>query len=117
LSFSTRSGRLIVPLHTHYVVHESQGRKANALDYRAQLWACIPGKNGGHYVVVIMSRSGAAGCGECEYSRLYDPNGRLIATDLAFDARGQPRGNSAGRAMMREVLGDSGPHAFSEIYR
>ena len=89
---------MIVPLHAHYAAHDVAGRKARTLDYRADGWACLPGKSGGRYLVVVMNRAGSGACRECEYSRLYDLNGRLIATDFDFDAKGQPRasGGSCG---------------------
>jgi hypothetical protein len=116
LSFARRGGRLIVPLHPHYAAHEATGGKVRALEYHADSWACLAGKSGGRYLVVVMSRVAGGKCSECEYSRLYDLNGRLIATDLGFDAKGQPRASSAGRDMMHEVLGGPGPHAFKSVY-
>jgi hypothetical protein len=91
-------------------------RKIKAADYIAQSWACVPGRAGGHYLVVVMSRADAR-CTECEYSRLYDLNGRLVATDFIFDASGQARPHVEGREMMREVLGGAGQHRFQTVYR
>lgn len=85
-------------------------------DYIAQSWACVPGKSGGHYLVVVMSRADGR-CTECEYSRLYDLNGRLIATDFAFDNAGRTRPDQNGREMMRQVLGGPGQHRFQTVYR
>lgn len=114
LSFSRRSGRSIVPLHPHARGHA--GLSAQALDYLADSWACLRGKSGGRYLVVVMRRAGGK-CADCEYSRLYDLNGRLIAADFEFDAKGEPRPSKTGRDMMQEVLGGPGPHAFVSVYR
>ena len=115
LSFARRAGRLIVPLHANSGLHAGDA-KAKTLDYNADSWACVPGKSGGRYLVVVMRRSARSPCSECEYSRLYDLNGRLIATDFEFDVKGQPRASSAGRDVMHEVLGGPGPHAFRSVY-
>jgi len=106
LSFSRRAGRAIVPVHGESAPHDVSGAKAQALDYRAVSWACLPGKSGGHYLVVVMNRADGGACAGCEYSRLYDLNGRLIATDR----------DKSGREMMRVVLGGPGPHAFADVY-
>jgi hypothetical protein len=116
LSFARRAGRLIVPLHSHHSIREGAGVKTRSLDYHAESWSCVPGKSGGRYLVVVMRRTGGGVCGDCEYSRLYDLNGRLIATDFDFDAGGKPRASRAGRDMMREVLGSPGSHAFKSVY-
>jgi hypothetical protein len=107
LSFSRYPGRNIVPVHGRSVAHEVAGAKLRALEYRAQSWACLRGKHGGHYLVVVMARAAGGTCAECEYSRMYDLNGRVIATD-----RDEP-----GRELMHKVLGGPGPHAFSDVYR
>lgn len=117
LTFARRTSRSIVPLHRNYVVHEHSDRKIRVLDYHAASWACVRGKTGGSYLVVIMRRVGGTNCSECEYSRLYDLNGRLIAADLAFDAQGRPRENTPGRDMMHEVLGAPGRYPFIDVYR
>ena len=106
LSFARPAGRTIVPIHGQSKTFDVSGRKTLALEYRAASWACLPGQSGGRYLVVVMSRASGT-CSDCEYSRLYDLNGRLIATDA--DARG--------RELMRVVLGGPGPHAFSDVYR
>ncbi len=116
LSFSRRAGRVIVPMHAKYSERRIAEKRIKAADYVAQSWACVPGKSGGHYLVVVMSRADGR-CTECEYSRLYDLNGRLVATDFAFDASGQARANAEGREMMREVLAASGQHRFQAVYR
>ncbi|MGZ9067253.1 MAG: hypothetical protein ACXW2I_18210, partial [Burkholderiales bacterium] len=116
LSFSRRAGRAIVPLHSKYTEGEDPARKLKTLDYRASAWACVPGKSGGHYLVVIMARA-RDGCADCEYSRLYDPNGRLIATDFMFDSAGRPRRDDAGRHVMHEILGEPARHRFGAVYR
>ena len=116
LSFSRGAGRLIVPLHTHYVARDIGGGRTKTLDYRAASWACVPGQSGGHYLVVIMSRADGSECADCEYSRLYDLNGRLVATDLAFDARGHAKESRAGQDLMHEVIG-RGRQRFFSVYR
>jgi hypothetical protein len=116
LSFARRAGRIIVPLHARYSDHRVSARKLKAADYVAQSWACVPGRNGGHYLVVVMTRADGP-CKDCEYSRLYDLNGRLIATDFAFDAAGRSRPDEDGREMMRQVLGGPGQHRFDTVYR
>ena len=116
LSFSRRAGRTIVPVHAHSARFEVPGGKAQALAYAATSWACVPGANSGHYLVVVMSRANGAACSECEYSRLYDLYGRLIATDLGFSARGEPRASASGPEMMRKLLGGAGPHPFTSVY-
>ena len=106
LSFARRAGRTIVPVHGQSAIHEVSGRKTRALDYSATSWACLPGRNGGRYLVVVMSRANGASCGDCEYSRLSDLNGRLVATDR----------DKSGRDMMNALLGGPGPYAFSAVY-
>jgi hypothetical protein len=116
LSFSRRAGRVIVPMHAKYSERRIAEKKIKAADYLAQSWACVPGKSGGHYLVVVMNRADDR-CTECEYSRLYDLNGRLVATDFAFDEAGLARPNPEGREMMRHVLGGPGQHRFQTVYR
>ena len=116
LSFSRRTGRLIVPLHSFYEEQEVAGSKVKYIEFHADSWACLPGKFGGQYLVVVMSRSSGGNCRECEYSRLYDLNGRLMATDLAFDSRGRARDSESGREFMSKVL-KPGPHKFVGVYR
>jgi len=106
LSFARRAGRTIVPVHGQSAIHQVSGRKTRALDYNAVSWACIPGRNGGHYLVVVMNRANGGSCSDCEYSRLYDLNGRLVATDR----------DKSGRDMMNTVLGGPGPYAFAAVY-
>ena len=116
LSFSRRSGRTIVPMHAHSARYDVPGGKAQALAYTAASWACVPGASGGHYLVVVMGRANGESCTACEYSRLYDLNGRLIATDLDFSARGEPLASTSGPEMMRKLLGGPGPHPFASVY-
>ena len=116
LAFSRRAARVIVPTHAKYTERRVAERKIKAADYVAQSWACVPGKSGGHYLVLVMSRADGR-CTECEYSRLYDLNGRLVATDFMFDASGQARPNDDGREMMHKVLGVPGQHRFQTVYR
>lgn len=115
LSFSRRAGRVIVPMHAKYSERRIAEKRIRAADYVAQSWACVPGRSGGYYLVVVMNRSDGR-CTECEYSRLYDLNGRLVATDFGFDTSGQARANVEGREMMRDVLG-SVHHRFQTVYR
>ena len=100
-------------MHASHATYDVVGRKVTAIDYHADSWACLRGKSGGRYLVVVMSRTAGANCSECEYSRLYDLNGRLIASDLVFDARGHARPSKAGQEMMQEILGGPGPFPFS----
>ena len=116
LSFARRNGRSIVPLHRNFALQDVGGKRVKVLEYHADAWACLPGKMGGSYLVVVMKRDADPKCRDCEYSRLYDLNGRLIASDVSFDARGQARENGPGREMMNEVLGGPGPHAFIDVY-
>jgi hypothetical protein len=116
LSFSRRAGRVIVPMHAKYTERRILDKKIKTADYVAQSWACLPGKSGGHYLVVVMTRADAR-CTECEYSRLYDLNGRLVATDFAFDASGSAQPDRDGREMMHQVLGGPGQHRFRTVYR
>jgi hypothetical protein len=92
------------------------GGSVVALDYRATSWACAAGKNGGSYVVILMVRSSGADCGECQYLRLYHPNGNLIATTLKFDAAGRPSGDEGGAALVQKVLGRPWPEGMKLIY-
>jgi hypothetical protein len=116
LAFSRRAGRVIVPTHARFTERRVADKKIKAADYVAQSWACVPGRSGGHYLVVVMSRADAR-CTECEYSRLYDLNGRLVATDFMFDASGQARPHADGREMMREVLDSGVQRRFETVYR
>ena len=116
LSFSRRAGRVIVPTHAKFTERRVTDSKIKAADYVAQSWACVPGRSGGHYLVVVMSRADGR-CTQCEYSRLYDLNGRLVATDSSFDASGQARPHPEGREMMREVLGGLGNGRLQTVYR
>jgi hypothetical protein len=116
LSFARRAGRVIVPTHTKYTEQVVSTRKLKTADYIAQSWACIAGKAGGQYLVVVMTRADRR-CTECEYSRLYDLNGRLIATDFTFDAAGHVRPDRDGREMMLQVLGEPGQRRFQTVYR
>lgn len=117
LSFSRRNGRSIVSLHRNFAMHEVAGNRVKVLEYSADSWACVPGKSGGSYLVVVMSRVVDTKCSDCEYARLYDLNGRLIAADVSFDARGHARENKPGREIMYEVLGAPRQHAFIGVYR
>jgi hypothetical protein len=116
LSFSRRAARVIVPTHAKYTERRVAERKIKAADYVAHSWACIPGKSGGHYLVLVMSRADGR-CTDCEYSRLYDLNGRLVAADFAFDSAGHARPDAEGREMMHKVLGGPGKHRFQTVYR
>lgn len=116
LSFSRAAGRVIVALHAKHSERLVADAKVRVADYVAQSWACIPGREGSHYLVVIMSRADGR-CAECEYSRLYDLTGRLIATDYTFDRSGRARPDQSGRDTMHAVLGGPGRHRFADVYR
>ena len=92
------------------------GGSIAALDYRATSWTCAPGRNGGRYVAVVMVRASGAGCGECQYLRLYHPNGSLIAATLKFDPAGQASGDEKGAIVVQKVLGRPWPDGLKVIY-
>ena len=94
-------------MHPHRTGYELESHKVSVLDYHAAWWACVPGRSGGHFLIVVMTRAGGRTCRDCEYSRLYDPNGRLLATDL----------DKVGRDTMHAVLGGPGPFDFIGVYR
>jgi hypothetical protein len=92
------------------------GGSVTALDYRATSWTCASGRNGGSYVAVLMVRAGGADCGECQYLRLYHPNGSLIATTVKFDAAGQAGADEKGAILVQKMLGRAWPDAMKLIY-
>jgi hypothetical protein len=93
-----------------------EGGSIAALDYRATSWTCAPGRNGGRYVAVVMVRASGAGCGECQYLRLYHPNGSLIAATLKFDLAGRASGDEKGAIVVQKVLGRPWPDGLKVIY-
>jgi hypothetical protein len=118
LSFARQAATTIVPLHPHQSTHELKDRaKVRALDYSASSWACVPGKHGGRYLLVDLSSAGGGNCRQCEYSKLYDLNGRLIAASLGFDTKGRAHDHPAGEQTMRRVLGEDGRYTFHDVYR
>lgn len=116
LTFSRTNARATVPLHRNYGVHEFAGAKVKVLDYHAAGWACVPGRTGGRYLVVALRRAAGGNCPECEYTRLYDLNGRLIAADFTFDGQGRATENKTGRDMMLEVLGKPAGRSLPRMY-
>jgi hypothetical protein len=117
LTFRRLEGSTTLAPHIQTHSHPAPaGGTVTALDYRATSWACTPGKNGGSYVAVLMVRSSGADCGECQYLRLYHPNGNLIATTLKFDAAGRARSDEKGAALMQRVLGRPRPDGLRIIY-
>jgi hypothetical protein len=92
------------------------GGSVTALDYRATSWTCVPGRNGGRYVAVVMLRASGTDCSECQYLRLYHPNGGLIAATLKFDAAGQASADERGAIVVQKVLGRPWPEGLKLIY-
>ncbi len=116
LTFARANSRSIAPLHRTHVMHELAGKKIKALDYHAASWGCVPGHTGGSYLMVALRRAAGGNCSECEYLRLYDLNGRLIAAELAFDEQGRARDNKRGREMMHEIPGAPELRAVTDVY-
>jgi hypothetical protein len=119
LTFVRSGRRAIVGVHQHFESFALGKLKVQALDYHASSWACLPGKNGGHYVLVVVDHTGGTdNCGnECSFVQLYDPGGRLVAASMKFDARGRPRDNAAGTTLIRQLTGQPAPRAFAAIYK
>ena len=118
LTFSRGGRRAIVGMHQHYETYDLRKLKVQALDYHASSWACLPGKNGGHYLLVVMDHAARGNCGsECSFIQAYDATGRLLAASVKFDARGRPRDNAAGVTLVRQLTGLPAPNAFAAIYR
>jgi hypothetical protein len=117
LAFRRLEGTTILAPHIRTSSHPSpSGGTVTALDYRATSWACTAGQNGGRYVAVLMVRSSGAECGDCQYLRLYHPNGNLIATTLKFDAAGRARSDEKGAGLVHRVLGRTRPEGLKIIY-
>ena len=117
LTFRRTEGSTTLAPHAQTHSHPAaSGGNVPALDYRATSWTCAPGRNGGHYVAVLMVRASGADCGECQYLRLYHPNGSLIAATLTFDADGRARGNEKGATLVQKVLGRPWPEGLKLIY-
>ena len=115
LSFARSGRRTIVGMHQHFETYDLHKRKVKVLDYHASSWACLTGKDGGRYLSVVMDHSGA--CSDCTFVQLYDPNGRLVAASVKFDAHGKPRENAEGTSLMRRLTGPPAPRAFASIYK
>ena len=117
LTFVRRERRTVVGLHKHYDPQDIDKLKVPVLNYTAFEWACLRGASGGHYVSVTLARTDAGSCSECEFHQLYDLNGRLVASRLAFDKRGRPRENPEAAGSMRQLTGRPDPKAYAAIYR
>lgn len=117
LTFQRMEGSTTLAPHaqTHSYPAPS-GDSVAALDYRATSWACTPGKNGGSYVAIVMVRVGGTDCGECQYLRLYHPNGSLIAATLRFDAAGRPSSDDKGANLVQKILGRPWPEGLKVIH-
>ena len=106
LSFRRTEGGTFVAPHKRLAAQAlPDGGSVQALEYRLSEWACVPGVNGGRYVAVILTRTRGGSCADCEYTRLYHPNGRLIAATLAFDANGRSRESPGARELVAEMIG------------
>ncbi|HKA43019.1 MAG TPA: hypothetical protein VKF40_13610 [Burkholderiales bacterium] len=117
LTFRRPGGSTVLSPHPHMGKHSAPaGGSVAALDYHATSWACAEGVDGGRYVAIVMVHASGADCGECQYARLYHPNGNAIAATLKFDSSGRPGGNPASAAMLREILGRPWPGALKFIY-
>jgi hypothetical protein len=117
LTFRRVEGSTTLAPHAQTHSHPAPGGgSVTALDYRATSWTCAPGTNGGRYVAVVMVRAGGADCGECQYLRLYHPNGSLVAATLKFDAAGQASGNEKGAILVQKVLGRPWPEGLKLVY-
>ena len=117
LTFVRGGRRTVVGLHKHYQPHEVNRLKVPVLSYTADDWVCLPGASRGHYVSVLLSQTGGGNCSMCEFTQLYDLNGRLVAAGLDFNERGQPRENAGGVSLMRRLTAPSAPRAFASIYK
>jgi hypothetical protein len=117
LSFRRTEGSLTVAPHKRLVHYDlPDGRRVDALDYGITGWSCVAGTNGGRYVALLFARPGGKRCGECEYFRLYHPNGRLIAATLRFDADGRPREDARAATLIGEVVGSLPAQALQPVY-
>lgn len=118
LTFVRNGRRAVVGMHQHYDTYELDDKlKVKALDYHASSWACVPGKDGGHYLSVVMDATRDAHCTECSFVKLYDPGGRLVAASVGFDARGRPHDNAEGASLIRRLTAPPAPRAFAAIYK
>lgn len=117
LTFHRPEGRTVLAPHKQLGRHKlHDGRTVEALDYHASEWACVTGSNGGRYVAFIMARTTGGNCSECEYFRLYHPNGRLIASTLIFDAAGRPRKDPKASELISKMVDRPRPDAFEPVY-
>lgn len=118
LTFVRNGRRSIVGVHQHFETYEHHKLKVQALDHHASSWTCLPGRNGGHYLLVVVDPAARGACGgDCGFIQIYEPSGRLLAASVKFDARGRPRDNAAGTALMRSLTGSPAPNAFAAIYK
>lgn len=118
LTFVRSGRRAVVGMHQHYDTYELDGKlKVKALDYHASSWACVPGKDGGHYVSVVMDATRDGQCTECSFVKLYDPGGRVVAASVKFDAGGRPHDNAEGASLIRRLTAPPAPRAFAAIYK
>jgi hypothetical protein len=117
LTFRRLEGSTTLAPHARTHSHPAPaGGSVTALDYRAASWTCAPGRNGGGYVAVLMVRATGPDCGDCQYLRLYHPNGSLIATTVRFDAAGQASADEKGAMLVQKVLGRPWPEGLKLIY-
>jgi len=117
LTFRRLEGSTTLAPHVQTHGHPAlSGGTVAALDYRATSWTCAAGKYGGSYVAVLMVRVSGAECGECQYLRLYHPNGNLVAATLKFDAAGRATGDEKGAILVQELLGRPWPEGLKLIY-
>lgn len=117
LSFSRRERRVRVGLHGQYEARTIAKVPVQVLDYRAASWACVAGAAGGHYVLVSLARTTGGSCAACEYKRLYELNGRLVASTVMFDARGEPRPDDGARTIIGRLVAETARRDVSPVYR
>ncbi len=118
LSFQRGERRVRVGLHARYEARDIAKVPVQVLDYHAFGWTCVAGAAGGHYVLVSLARANGAPCPECEYRRLYEESGRLVASTAAVDARGVLTPDARGRIAIERTIGaDAARRSVSEIYR
>lgn len=117
LSFQRGDRRVRVGLHARYEPRDIRKVPVQALDYHAAAWTCVAGAAGETYVLVSLARATGTACPECAYQRLFDLNGRLVASTVTFDSRGEARPNDSGRAAIERVVRNSEPRDATAIYR
>ena len=117
LSFSRTERRVRVGLHGHYEERAIGKLPVQVLDYRAASWTCVSAQSGGHYLLVSLARTTAGACAACEYERLYEVSGRLVATTVTFDSRGEPRPNEGGRVTIARLVPAPARRDAIPVYR